>query len=125
MKTTKQNTPPSQQDEGREIHGAPDVYSVVTELWERAADRLSEKELEWFSGCSDNAEYVLSNIADSVARIGILIHNDDDDHTRCFDNASVGCLLYHLAESMRGVEALVSVGSCACSRLIHKDRYKK
>jgi len=110
---------PGKQAEGKEIHGAPNVHRVVSELWEKAVDRLSKEELEWFAASGNIAEYNLENLADTTERIGIMIHNDSDDNTRCFDNAAIAILLAVMAESMRNVNALICVCGNANYRLVN------
>ena len=42
-----------------EIKGVASIYNAVQALWERAAPGLSDKELEWFTNCGGQADFLL------------------------------------------------------------------
>jgi len=116
------NITPANQQEEREIIGVPDAYSVISALWERAADGLSEKELKWFVNSGDTADSMLSYLEKSIEHIGctVLIPSD----SRCFDDETYGALLIHIAQSLNGIRALASVSLNANDRLINREFYQ-
>ena len=95
--------------------GTPNIHRIVIELWERAADGLSERELQWFAKCSDHASSILSCMADTTERMGCMVKNDGG---RWMDKGALSLLLFNLADSMNGVNALLTVSSMAHSRLL-------
>ena len=111
--TTNQQT---HQPEEREIKGAANICRIVHELWERAEPGLSEKELEWFAGCSGYAQVFMGWLSDTVEKIGCYIAADKD--LGCYDDKSaVYDLLFFLAESARCAKAMTMVSRNAESSI--------
>jgi len=109
--------------EEAEIPGAPEIYRVVQELWNRSVDGLTKTELKWFAGCSENARTDFSNLADMVENIGGDVAFNDDSCLVGKDATSR--LLFTIAASLRGSLALSFVGEFATDRLRHWDMFQQ
>ena len=91
--------------EAREINLVPDIYGAVQWLCIRATPEFSEKELEWLARCGDGAEVALQNMSDAVEFIGCRMASGEASGDE--DVSGIPSLLHILAESMRGIHALV------------------
>jgi hypothetical protein len=119
--STKTTNQAPQQAEEREIEGAVNIYRIVQELWERAGPELSEKELEWFAGCSGYAEMYMELLSDTVEKIGCYIAADKD--LGCYDDKrAVYDLLFFIAESARCGIAM-SITNRSATNLIRYRRF--
>ena len=106
----------SQLAEAREITDAPDIFIAVQRLWDSASGGLSEEELKWFARCGDRAQIDLGNMSTTLKNIGYSIASDETSGV--FEDAgNVSRLLFFMAESMRGIRALVFLGKLAADRL--------
>jgi len=94
----------------------PDLFNAVQELWIRAAPVLSDRELEWFARCGDSAQPAIENISNTLEAIGCCIASDETSDT-FKDPGNVSELLFFIAESMRGINALVFLKEFASNRL--------
>jgi hypothetical protein len=99
----------------RHINRVSDILGAVQELWYRAAPELSERELQWFARCGD-AQIAIENISSAMECIGCCIAADETSGV--FQHAgNVSVLLDSLAESLRGIGALVFLRESATSQL--------
>ncbi|MCL1825906.1 MAG: hypothetical protein FWG26_08225 [Betaproteobacteria bacterium] len=113
-KQSKSTQPPG----GCEIHGEADICNVVTELWRRAANELSENELKWFAEAGDYAETFMGYLAETTKNIGYWISEEKNESG---DGSNIAILLFFLAESMRCVKALIQISISASYRLCNKE----
>ncbi len=85
---------------------------VLDVLWERAGDRLSPEELEWFAMASDHAEHMALQLQKTVENLGVLLVNDEN--TGAFDDVgNTGALLFHITNTLDTIRALIHVGESA------------
>jgi len=104
------------QQEASEIARVPNIDTAVQELWVRAAPGLSEQELQWFARCGEGAGLALRNMSDALEFMGCRM--DSGAVSGDFeDSGNVSSLLFLLAESLRGINALVFLMDLANSRL--------
>ena len=105
--------------------GPCDIHAAVSVLWEVAADQLDKEILGWLAG-ADPEEFSLRCLADSVDNLAGLVVCDDGDDSQprsgaFANNGNVSALLVALANSMRGVAALMLLRSEASTRLLHPE----
>lgn len=100
MKPTTKGASPSQDQTttARTIRGIPDIANIVQERWERAADNLSDTELDWFArSAGDYASLALRNLETVMEGIGCLVSSDDQQKMACGnfqDGRKVPALLF-------------------------------
>lgn len=89
------------------IKGARDILNVTRELWERVADRLEPRELEWFAGATESATASLANLESVCESVGCLVSSDTESPVcGSLQNATdVSALLFHLANSILDARA--------------------
>jgi len=104
------------QQEASEIARVPNLDTAVQELWVRAAPGLSEQELQWFARCGEGAGLALRNMSDALEFMGCRM-GCGAASGELEDSGNVSSLLLLLAESLRGINALVFLMDLANSRL--------
>lgn len=128
MKHLRAVTLDQKQDVG--IQGVMNVASVVDELWERTADRLTPAELEWFAGAGEIAAMELQNLEDVIDGIGCFVINDTPNENgsrlgHLQDAQGLSSLLFSLSNSVRNARALLTVSDAANSRLKNPDMFNR
>jgi hypothetical protein len=96
--------------------------NIVEELFNRAADGMSADELGWLAGASENADFVMRNLATVIEGIGCLVGCDGGgEKGRAAGNFpgsdDLPPLLWFLAESVRHASALAWVSGEASATL--------
>jgi hypothetical protein len=112
----------------RSIQGAPSLSRVVHELWERADDRLSPDELEWFSEALTRAEFVCGNLEKMLVDIDCLVlENGKTDGTYWTFQApdEFFTLMCVTAETVDNIRALIEIGDSAAYRLLHPELFPR
>jgi hypothetical protein len=107
--------------------GDPTLCNMVQVLWERTANSLSKKELEWFAGFSEQAGYFVRDLAAVTEGIAYLVEFDPEGcNTGIFqNNHSVFQLLRHISVSTNALGAMIEVGDLATDRLLNSEYYRK
>ncbi len=105
------------------------------ELWEHNAASFSKEQLEWFSGATDYAGMLASDLQDVIEGLGCLISEDgarSEDKTNrslCAENFQshhdIPMLLFFIARSLDNIQGLIEVGDSAKDRLAFPERYRK
>lgn len=118
------------QSQDVQIQGVRNVANVVEELWERAADRLTTAELEWFAGASETAIQSMQNLEDVIDGIGCFVSNDEPRQGRVpcghlQTPQDMSALLFFLSDSVRQARSLVTVSDAARSRLANPELYRR
>jgi hypothetical protein len=109
--------------------GVPRISAAFENLWESAASRLDDEELEWYSGFVDTAQNETANLASIIMQLGCLIGNEHNTAcsmaTGCFQRPdSVSELLFSLSFSLDTITGLLHIGDSAQGRLKRPDLYK-
>ena len=104
------------QQEVSEITRVPNIDTAVQELWVRAVPGLSEQELQWFAHRGEGAGLALRNMSDALEFMGCRMGRGAASG-ELEDSGNVSSLLLLLAESLRGINALVYLMELANSRL--------
>lgn len=115
------------QKQDERIQGVRNIASVVDELWERTADRLTPAELEWFAGAGEVAAMELQNLEDVIDGIGCFVLNDTPSKNgsrlgHLQNPQSLSSLLFSLSGSVRNARALVTVSDQAEKMLRRNQR---
>jgi hypothetical protein len=118
--STKQSKS-TQQPKRREILKAANLYNIVTELWERAAPGLSEKEIEWFKGSREAAIVSVANFANTFESLALSASYDKASGAFA-DAGNLASLFYVFADYLHGVNALFSVSEYADIKTCLKKR---
>jgi hypothetical protein len=108
------------------IDGYCNISTVVQNLWDKAADRLTPEELKWFAGAWD--ELLLLNLIDVIEGIGCLVNEESGHETGsgAFQTASsVAILLFYLKDALLQVNALTNVAMKANNRMCKPDFYAR
>ncbi|MFA7239831.1 MAG: hypothetical protein WC091_06940 [Sulfuricellaceae bacterium] len=109
--------------------GEPCTFSLMSELWERAAPSLDRESLVWFAGAIDQAENVAVKLQGTVEGIGCLIgfETDGASQTKAGDFQSgndTPALLFAIAHAIDNIRALILVGDSASHRLWRPELYR-
>lgn len=105
--------------------------NIITELWLRAADSLTQAELEWFAHSSDYNynEMQARCLCSVIERIGCLMAGDGQvgsNRTGNFQGADdVPDLLFNIAHQVETLAGLMTVSSGAYDRLAKPDSYAR
>ena len=106
-------------------------HNIMYELWERTSHTLTDKDLEWFSGATEHAEYELASLNRAIVSIGCLALNDaalergKQAGNFQIDSGDTPDLLFSIANSLSAIQGLIHVGSSADDRLKNPERYQK
>ncbi|MCL1860323.1 MAG: hypothetical protein FWG52_02135 [Proteobacteria bacterium] len=111
----------TQQPKGCEILKVANIYNIVTELWERAAPGLSEKEIEWFKGGREVAIASVANFANAFESLALSASYDKASGAFA-DAGNLASLFYVFADYLRGVNALFAVSEYADVRSCLKKK---
>jgi hypothetical protein len=103
--------------------GIPDIAHAVEYLWERSADNLTEDELKWFAHSFEHVGVMNRNLTAVVEGIGSFVCFDEKEkggvNVGCFQSAhDVPKLLFFIAESLKHIDALTTIGDSATHRVI-------
>ena len=105
-----------------------DAAGIMRSLWNRAYPQyeMPREDLEYFSGATTVASFMARNLSSVVSGIGCLIATEADAPEGTMrsgnfqDGNDVPTLLFHVAESIEVVAALMDIGSdadCILSQL--------
>jgi hypothetical protein len=91
-------------------------YNALELLWDKSVDRLTREELEQFAKLDDVAALEVSNIADILDNIAVLVANDGG--CGAFqDKDSVSTLCWSLCYQLRQLPALITLSGEARYKL--------
>jgi hypothetical protein len=116
MKDTSSGALPAQEEENimREIN----LNNIVCGLFDLAKDRLSNKELEWLSSASYEAEIMVDRLSDVTNGIACLVWEDEETGAGNFRDATdLGNLLIFISNSLSNINTLLSIGNLASTKL--------
>lgn len=105
-------------------------YNIMVELWERTSHTLTDKELEWFSCATEQAEDSLIALKQTVESNGCLVLNDANLEKGIkagnFQSAhDTSDLLFTIANQIENIQGLVHVGKSADHRLKNPELYRE
>jgi hypothetical protein len=112
----------------RGVKDAPSFSHVIHELWERADDRLSASELEWFAGILTHAEFISGKLGGVLENIGcrVLENGKTDGTYGAFQTPSeFFALMCVTTEMIDHIRALIEIGDSATHRLLNPGLYPK
>ncbi|MBS0348948.1 MAG: hypothetical protein JSR69_21065 [Proteobacteria bacterium] len=88
---------------------------AVSLLWERAADRLTLKELDSLTGSTDEAILMAQNLARTCGNLGALV-GDDETGGWLREPEDVSALLYGIQNQVQMIHTLAWLGERARCR---------
>ena len=105
-------------------------YNIMVDLLERTSHTLTDKELEWFSCATEQAEENLIALRQTIESIGCLVLNDANlEKGIKAGNFQTGHdapdLLFTIANQIENIQGLVHVGSSANHRLKNPELYRE
>lgn len=100
--------------------------NIMIKLWNSASDTLTEEELEWFSGATENAELVIISLRQTLETLGCVIsndanHRDGSKSVNFLSNDNVTDLMFMITNHLDTIQGLIYIGSSA-DYLLRKRR---
>lgn len=92
-------------------------YKLLEHLWAGYGSRvpMSQEELHWFSGATDEAERQLLNLEEVIEGLGCLVSEDGSGESVASGNfqngRDVATLLFSLGHSINALAGMVRIGS--------------
>lgn len=96
---------------------------LISGLWDRAADKLTNEELADVVRISEYATIQARNLSDIIADVGCLI-GSDTQAGNFRDRGSVSTLLFSIAHQVDTIAGMLEVSADAEFRLAHPEIYK-
>jgi hypothetical protein len=108
----------------QESLGVSSPHNVALRLWEKAADKLTDQELNWVADLSTAAQMELANMVEVTESIGCLVLADEDSGA-LQDKYSVSTLLFSISKQLDSINAMLNLSSNAKSMLDDPDIYRR
>jgi len=105
------NAPIDLQNE--EAPGIPSASTAIAILFEKAADHLSDAELNWFSGAMvSHAVLELDHLSQTIEATGCLVASCDDDLSMEFGNeTTLATYLFSLSNQLDALVGFLKIGN--------------
>ncbi|MDI1277281.1 hypothetical protein [Methylobacter sp.] len=104
--------------------GIKNADNALTTLWEKSADKLSPKELEWFAGLSGYSAIEGKNISEVMTTLACIF--GDEKSMEEFEDKGEGGMasfLYSLSNQLDTLNGVNMVASSAIHRITNADFY--
>lgn len=115
------NAKTKQIPEDKKTPGIPKTSNAIMALWEKAADRLTDAELDWFSDLSDSALVESENLSQNLEGMACLVGSDKFSES-FQDPNSLSVLMYSLSNQLDVINGLLRVSGEAEGRLKRKKQ---
>lgn len=101
-----------------------DTSNVLWELWKRAEPTLNNRELEYFSGATENAQSETRHLRDVVLGIACLISSDTQSGA-LQDKDGMPTMLFSISAQLDTISGMIEIGSAANERLRFPEVYRR
>jgi hypothetical protein len=105
----------------RGINGIPVASTILDELWERTADTLTTKELEWFANSIDYTQMQGDNLSEVISGIGCEIGSGDFGSFN--DKENLATLLFSISHQVDTISGMMRIAASAQRRLYKPEIY--
>ncbi len=95
------------------IKGPLDTQTIMSELWERAADSLSKEELKWFTGATQQAECAVDSLNMTIRALAHAVAEGNDKEGAFSEPCYLSNLLFHTSFSLEAIQGLLFIGDAA------------
>ena|ERR1035437_6522614 len=95
--------------------------SILSELWERTADTLTTKELEWFADSGTHTLMQARNLSESIEKFGCEI--SDSGFGSLERPCDIATLLFTISHQMETIHGMMDIALSAHNRIARPDVY--